>query len=181
MPPLLLALLGSPRPQGACAQMLRAFCAGASNWKIKKINLFRLHIRPCLGCESCQKSRICRHVDDMVELFRWLDQAQAVVLSAPVYFYGLPAPTKAVVDRCHPLWHDPYWQQRHRRPGFLLSACGRNLLSEFDILRRETIAFFNTIGCRLEGEVLLPGRENKDASKRLTAAIRKSRHLARRL
>jgi multimeric flavodoxin WrbA len=177
MPPLLVALLGSPRPQGACARLLNAFCRGTRGWQIRYVNLARLRVHPCQGCGSCLRTRVCQYRDDMLKLIHWLDQAHAVVLAAPVYFYGFPAQTKAVIDRCHPLWNDPYWQRR-RRPGFLLATCGRNRLSEFAVLRREAKAFFNTIGCRVDRELLVPGLERKDSRLKLARAARQSRLLA---
>lgn len=180
MPPRLVALQGSPRPHGTCARLLKAFCKGARGWEIRWVDLSSLRVLPCQGCNSCLKTRVCRHRDDMLKLIHWLDMAQAVVLAAPVYFYGFPAQVKAVIDRCHPLWHDPYWQQRLPRGGFLLSSCGRNLLSEFTAFRREARAFFNTIGCRMAGELLVPGLETKSARGRIAAAVVKSRRLAAR-
>lgn len=178
MPPLLVALLGSPRPQGACARLLGAFCRGARGWRVRAFNLSLLRVHPCQGCGSCQRKAVCRYRDDMLKLIHWLDRAQAVVLAAPVYFYGFPGQTKTVIDRCHPLWNDPYWQRRPRRPGFLLSTCGSNRLSEFSVLRREAKSFFNTIGCRIAGELLVPGMERKRARSKLARAAAKSRLLA---
>jgi len=114
-------------------------------------------------------------------LIRLFDRADALVLASPVYFYSLPAQAKAVVDRCHPLWHDPYWRERPRRPAFFLSTCASEKPDEFQVIVREVKAFFNTLGFRYAGELLVSGMDRSDASVRLTRALRAARSLSRQL
>lgn len=180
MRPLLLALLGSPRPRGSCAQLLSAFCRDLRGWQILRVPLTALQLLPCQGCDKYRRTDICRKTEDMRQLIAWFDDAQALILAAPVYFYGLPAPVKAMVDCCHPLWHRRRWKTRAKRPAFFLSTCGAPRRSEFEVIRRESRAFLNTIGFQVAGEMLLPGLEKSDRSQRLARAKLRARGLGKR-
>ena len=39
----------------------------------------------------------------MQEVYEKIKSASVIVLSAPVYFYGLPSHVKAMIDRCQTL------------------------------------------------------------------------------
>jgi len=122
-PPVLVALLASPRRQGNSAALLQAFLKPLRAWDVKVFHLPSLNVHPCQACDHClrEKTYHCRFADDMPKLIRAWETASALVLSTPVYYYSLPAQTKAVVDRCHPLFHDSHWQKHARRPGYLLA------------------------------------------------------------
>jgi len=181
MRPLLLALLGSPRSHGTSAQLLSAFCQELRGWEIQSFNLPALNIHPCQGCGKCRISGKCQQKDFMPQLFKAFAQANALVLAAPVYFYGFPAQTKAVIDRCQPLWHLPAWKKRPQRPAFFLSACAAAHCSEFNVITREAKAFFNTIAFHYTAAILLSGTEKSNAQKRLARAKQKARLLAQKL
>jgi multimeric flavodoxin WrbA len=166
--PLLLALLASPRPRGANARLLAAFVRGVRNVRIRRLNLADLGIQPYSGRSRRGSERARR--DPMDDLIRLFDRADALVLASPVYFYGFPAQTKAVIDRCQPLWKDPYWRRRPRRPAYFISTCAFSRRSEFAVIVREAKAFLHTIGFYYAGELLVPGQDRKDASRRLLAA-----------
>lgn len=139
-----------------------------------------LQLLPCQGCEQCRRTGVCHQTDDMSQLISWFDTAQALVLAAPVYFYGLPAPVKAMVDRCHPLWHSRRWKTRPPRPAFFISTCGAPRKTEFEVIRRESNAFLNTIGFHAAGELLLPGLEKPARKQRLSQAKQRALRLGQR-
>jgi multimeric flavodoxin WrbA len=116
----------------------------------------------------------------MQKIFSWLDRAGAVVLSTPVYFYGFPSSAKAVIDRCHPLWHDPVWRQKPKRPAFFLANCAASRNQEFNVILQEGRAFLNTVGFKIQAKLLVPGMDRKDANQRLRWAEKRARALARR-
>jgi hypothetical protein len=117
----------------------------------------------------------------MAALIRDFDRADAVVLATPVYFYGFPAQAKAVIDRCQDLWLDPRWRRRRKRPAFFLATCARPRLVEFAVIRREARAFLNTIGFKIQGELLIPGLDRSDAPTRLRRAQVRAARLSRAL
>lgn len=179
--PLLLSLLASPRPSGVSARLLNAFASHARGYRIQKIFLPALQVLPCRACPQCRAARRGRSASELARLFALFDRASALVLSTPVYFYGFPAAAKAVIDSCQPLWRDPYWRRRPKRPAYFLANCAAYRRDEFAVIVREAKAFLNTIGFYCAGQLLVPGMDRKDAPRLLRAALKKAAALSRRL
>lgn len=176
--PWLLALLGSPRPRGANARLLSAFLGACTGWRIQRIDLTKLNVRPYTGQPL---PRPGQGHDPMTSLIAWFDRADALVLAAPVYFYGFPAQVKSVIDRCQPLWADRRWQRRRKRPAIFISTCAASRRSEFEVIRREAKAFLNTIGCQYTGEIFVSGLDSASAARRLRYGRIRAVRLAQRL
>ena len=47
---------------------------------------------------------MCIQKDDMQMLYPHLRTADSIVMAAPIYFQGMPAVPKMVIDRCQPFW-----------------------------------------------------------------------------
>jgi multimeric flavodoxin WrbA len=175
--PLLLALTASPRRRGNSARLLRAFLRGVTGYTVQRIHLCDYAVAPCRGCGRCQTTHRCWQKDHAEKLIRYFSQADALVLAAPVFFYGFPGHAKTIIDRCHPLWQDPQWRRRPRRPGYFLATCASSRIREFEVIVRETKAFFNTIACTYSGAVLAPGLEPDADARRLALAEAKAQRL----
>src|SRR3972149_2049219 len=63
---------------------------------------------PCQNCDGCLHTGVCIIDDDMQAIHYKLKEADRLVLAAPVFFLGLPAQAKAMVDRCQALWMEKY-------------------------------------------------------------------------
>lgn len=177
--PILLSLLASPRLRGANARLLTAFQSGARGWHIQRFNLSQRPVPPYGLSPQRRPARI--QPGAMTELVDWFDRADALVVASPVYFYGFPAHAKAMIDRCHPLYHNPYWRRRPKRPAYFISTCAASRRREFEIIVREAKAFFNTIGFQYAGDLLVPGMDACDAAVRLERSLSRARALGRRL
>ena len=73
----------------------------------QEIALQEKHIRPCRGCQSCDAApHVCplARTDDAEAVFAAIAAADVVLWTSPVYFYGLPAQAKALVDRSQRIW-----------------------------------------------------------------------------
>ena len=105
---LILGLQGSPRKGGNTDTLLGAFLekAGQAGAAVKTIQVARAGIVPCKGCGYCETHGTCVIADDPMstELFGLLRQADLVVAATPVYFYGISAQLKVLIDRCQTLW-----------------------------------------------------------------------------
>ena len=66
-------------------------------------------VNPCLGCNACFKNKdnTCAQKDDMPLIYEKMAHANMLVIASPVYFYGLSAQLKAVIDRCQ--WEPPHF------------------------------------------------------------------------
>ncbi len=129
----ILAIYGSPRRNGNSSLLLERFLAAiqhesglsSGGHKIERIRLIGDY-RPCLGCDACVRGS-CIQKDDMQYLYPKLEAADVIVVAAPVYFYGLPAQLKAVVDRCQLFFNRKYVRKEKWRttPGKgLFISCG---------------------------------------------------------
>lgn len=108
MSELHLILVGSPRVRGASARfatkLAHALETASSNEGdppvlVEQFSVAERLVSGCLGCGFCDAKPVCVIDDDMVRLYRLLDQASAVHVVCPVYFSGVPAQFKAVIDR----------------------------------------------------------------------------------
>ncbi len=100
----IVVLMGSPRKGGNTDLLARAFAEGAApNHQVEVISVTDYKINPCIGCNGCfaRKDHSCFQKDDMAKVYQKLRRADTLVVASPVYFYGLSAPLKALVDRLH--------------------------------------------------------------------------------
>ena len=104
----ILVLNGSPkRDNSDTMHVTRAFLAGmmdAAPQDIHIIHTIDQHIEYCTGCFSCMRNGgTCIHDDDMKAILNEILESTLLILSFPLYCYGMPASLKAVIDRILPL------------------------------------------------------------------------------
>ncbi len=100
----IVVLVGSTRKDGNTDLLAQAFVRGASkNHKVEVISVADYKINPCIGCNSCfsREGNQCFQNDDMQIVYEKLRTADIVVAASPVYFYGISAQLKALIDRLH--------------------------------------------------------------------------------
>ena len=100
----IVVLAGSPRKDGNTDLLVSSFVKGAeSNHKVEVISIHDYKVNPCLGCNTCfsKENNDCFQSDDMSLIYEKLGTADVVVIASPVYFYGISAQLKAVIDRLH--------------------------------------------------------------------------------
>ncbi len=130
-----LGIAGSPRRRGNTEQLLDRFLAGAASGgaEVDKIVVARLTLGGCRACDGCWDDGQCVIQDDFQEVNRRIVAADVLVLAAPLYFWGLPAQVKALVDRGQCQWarkfilHRPLAATvsgRQRRQGVFISVGG---------------------------------------------------------
>ena len=103
----ILILSGSPRIGGNSDILCDEFMKGAkeSGNKVEKINVSAKKIGYCKACYYCQKHNgECAIKDDMAEILQKIIDADAIVLSSPVYFYSIDAQLKTLIDRTVARW-----------------------------------------------------------------------------
>lgn len=98
----IIILTGSPHSNGTTALLADEFCAGAAEagHNILRYDTAKLRIEACLGCDHCRiLGGSCVHEDDMSHIYPHLQEAEAVVLVTPLYYFGMTAQLKRAVDR----------------------------------------------------------------------------------
>ena len=104
----ILVLNGSPkREKSDTMHITRAFLEGmqaASPQDIYIIDVIDKHIEYCTGCFACKRNGgTCIHDDDMRDILNEILESDLLLISFPLYCYGMPAPLKALLDRTMPL------------------------------------------------------------------------------
>lgn len=129
-----LILVGSVRPNGNTQALAQACADGAraAGHQVEVISVADYHVHPCTGCEGCSRhpGNQCVQQDDMQKIYPKLLWADVVVAASPVYFYGVSAQLKAVIDRCH----TPLRNQFHIQKLALLLVGGATLPTLFDAI-----------------------------------------------
>lgn len=100
----IVILAGSSRRGGNTDLLARAFAEGAEKHNhVELISVADTKVNPCVGCNSCAacEGNRCFQQDDMQRVYEKLMHADTVAVASPVYFYGLSAQLKAIVDRLH--------------------------------------------------------------------------------
>lgn len=97
----MLAILGSPHDRGSSAAMLDCAvrAAKASGWEVTVVHLYEKKLAFCTGCRTCISTGQCVIKDDIQEISALLKGCDRVVLAAPTYWAGVPAPVKNMFDR----------------------------------------------------------------------------------
>ena len=96
-----LVITGSAHKNGTSAYLAQKFIEGAaeSGHEVFRFDAAFKKVHPCIGCDKCQSAGSCAFQDDMNELNPKLLEADAVVFVSPIYYYGLNAQIKTVIDR----------------------------------------------------------------------------------
>ena len=97
----ILVLQGSPNANGLTAILAREFAVGAreAGHDVDIVNVASLDVAPCTGCVACGYGGPCAQYDDFDELREQILASDMLVFATPLYYYGMTAQLKAVVDR----------------------------------------------------------------------------------
>jgi multimeric flavodoxin WrbA len=117
--------LGSPRERGNSTLLALRAADGVREAGGDPV-VFRLHtmaIRPCRGCEACQRNKDyrCVHPDDMASIYAALREADALLIASPVYWFTLSAQTKLFMDRLYAFIGPSGWGLAGKRIGIALA------------------------------------------------------------
>ncbi len=98
----IIALLGSPRPEGNSTLLARAFLDACQSLgaAVQSHFLNKMDYQGCQACLGCKtKAQVCILKDDMTPVYDAIRQADVLVLASPVYFGDLSGQLKSAYDR----------------------------------------------------------------------------------
>jgi multimeric flavodoxin WrbA len=97
----ILGISGSPRKNGVTVAMLDEALKAAQGdgAEVELYSVSGKNIQPCDGCWGCRGTGECHIKDDMQELYGKMLGADGIIFGTPVYFWGMTAQAKAVMDR----------------------------------------------------------------------------------
>ena len=96
-----LILNGSPRKKGNTSHALQAIADGlAPRHSVESLNVYDYTFRPCRNCDACKRNGgNCIQADDTVKIINKVTDADLVIFGSPVYWWGISAQLKDVVDK----------------------------------------------------------------------------------
>lgn len=102
----IVSFLGSPKKQGNTAVLLNKVLEGIrSKHDVQSeiVSLYEKDIKPCTECNCCQEGDKpqCTIKDDMPEIYKKIDEADLVIAASPIYWWGVTAQTKLMLDRIY--------------------------------------------------------------------------------
>jgi multimeric flavodoxin WrbA len=118
---------------------------------IVRFNLNAMNIKPCQDCGGCEKTGRCVIKDDMGLIYDAIREGERFLLASPIFFFGLSAQAKAMVDRCQALWCEKYLLKKpvpegpNGRKGLLLVVGGMKKEIGIQCSEATAKAFFRTI------------------------------------
>lgn len=168
-------LSGSPRKNGNTELLADAFMKGAAlNNNVEIISVRDYNISPCTGCNSCfrRDDKSCFQKDDMSVIYEKLRHTDMLVIASPVYFYGISAQLKAIIDRCH----NPIRDTFNITKTALLLVGAASLPELFDSIVTQYTLCLNFFGLEDAGQLLVRGVKDKGDIKN-TNALQKAYEL----
>ena len=184
-----LGIYGSPRKKGNTDILLDAAleAAAEAGAEVERIYCRRLKISGCIACGGCDETGVCVVDDGMSQVYLLLKEADAIILSAPIYFYGVPAQCKALIDRSQACWSarvlaktTPQARKSHDSGiGYLIAVGATKGQRMFDCIELTAKYFFDALDMEFEPGLLLAGTEAKGEVAQDQESMQAARRLGR--
>ena len=97
----IIVLEGSPHKRGSSNMLAEKFIKGAeeAGHTVEVLDVAHMDMHPCLGCEHCGMNGECVYKDDNSVIRDALLAADMAVFVTPIYYFGMSAQLKMVIDR----------------------------------------------------------------------------------
>jgi multimeric flavodoxin WrbA len=182
-----VGIYGSPRKGGNSDTLLDYALQGAQKQgaDVKRVYVRELHMSGCIECGGCENTGTCVLKDDMQDIYFLLDDAEVIIISSPIFFYGLSSQLKALIDRGQALWARRRLSQRsseknnYRGRGYLISIGATKGKGLFQGAQMVVRYFFDAINMRYEGGLFFQGIETMGAVKERPDTLQKAYNLGR--
>jgi multimeric flavodoxin WrbA len=178
-----IAFLGSPRKDGNTSILLKEATRGVeeAGHKVQLFKLPQLKIRGCLNCGGCEENGECVILDDeMPKVYAAIREADRIILASPIFFSGIPAQAKAMIDRCQALWCEKYLLKREipagpaGRKGLFLTVGGMKMLKHAECANSTVTAFFRSVSVPEHAFLPFRGVDAKGAIRQHPTALQEA-------
>ena len=97
----IVILMGSPNKNGSTSLLAEEFTRGAreAGHNVERINAAHADVHPCTGCIHCGYEGPCVQKDGVDAIRAKILSADMIVFATPLYYYGMSAQLKALIDR----------------------------------------------------------------------------------
>jgi len=165
-----LGIFGSPRRGGNTDILLEETLKGAAKEgaEVDRISLTDYAITPCKECHGCDQTGQCVILDDMQKIYPKLLESDIIILASPIFFYGVTAWAKALIDRSQALWAKKYLlkdpslgKEGRKRKGFFISVGATKGQKVFEGAILTVKYFFDTFNAEYTGELVFRDVDGK--------------------
>jgi len=145
-----IAFAGSPRRGGNTETLLKEAIKG-TGMDVRVFELNTMTIRPCQNCGGCEETGVCIVPDDMSEVVEAIREADRIIMASPIFFLGVSAQAKAMIDRCQQIWCEKYLLKKDipagefGRKGLFIVVGGMKMATGVECAEKTVKAWFRTI------------------------------------
>ncbi len=165
------AFNGSPRKGGNTEVLLQEALRPIENagHGVMKFNLNDMDIKPCQDCGGCEKTGVCVLRDDMDMITDAIRESDRIILASPIFFFGLSAQSKIMIDRCQAFWCEKYLMKQpipegpQGRKGLLILVGGMKKEVGVECGEAAAKAFFRTVSVQQHATISFLGIDSKEA------------------
>lgn len=181
--------MGSPRVNGNSEILLNEALRPIRE-EGHEVTVFRpavMNISPCLNCGGCDETGVCVVEDEMEKVYDAIREGERFIIASPVFFFGLTAQLKALIDRCQSFWCEKYLlkkpvpEGRNGRKGLLILVGGMKKETGFKCGDATAAAFFRTINVQKHESLFYPQVDAKGAVIKHPTAFNEVMEAGRRL
>ncbi|HLB24784.1 MAG TPA: flavodoxin family protein [Nitrospirota bacterium] len=186
-----LGFSGSPRVNGNTELLLKELLRGASDAgaETELIQVRKVRFDPCISCNRCFETGRCEVEDAFQPIYDKIMEADHIVLASPIYFMGVTAWAKTLIDRCQCYWAKKYvlkepvpmYRGEMQRRGVFISTAGSNVKQAFDGAVFTVKYFFDAIGVAHYKDLLYHNVDEKGAIKEHPTALKEAYETGRDL
>lgn len=174
----IMILNGSPRLQGNTRTALIAVVDGIaeniSDAQIEFVDITKLDLSGCIACDQCKSNGgSCVILDDSAELIEKLALADVIIFGTPVYWWGVSAQLKVVIDKMYS--KSEYFQHCSKKLGIIAVGANPENDIQYELISTQFKCISNYLGWDLvidkslsayaPGEIAKNEAEIKDLSK----------------
>ncbi len=185
-----LVVLGNCRRNGNTEQLARAFIEGleAAGHEARLIDLRKVEVRGCVGCNACRFGKPCVQRDGFNELVPDIISADLVAFVSPLHFWTLSSAIVAFIERLYSIAQEdpnPPYGRYERYPvhdsALLMTAADNNFWTFSKAEEYYRHAVVNYIGFTDRGVLLAGGCGDTNGRPQIatTDALDKAREFGR--
>lgn len=151
----ILVITGSPRKNGNSSTLADHFIRGAeeAGHEMVRFDAAFKEVHPCIACNKCGMNGECVFKDDFEFVRKHIVDAGMVVFATPMYYFGISAQIKAVIDRFYAVngsIHVP------KKAALLMTYADNNRRKEKAIIDHYEV-LLDYLGWSDAGQIIAPG------------------------
>lgn len=133
--------------------LLRQALAGAESAgaEVACVRLSDYSIGPCIECNACYATGLCRVQDDYQQILKEILDADRLIFATPIFFMSVCAQAKMLIDRGQCLWAHKYvlkkrlFPPEHDRRAIVIAVGGSKSKKQFESVRLTMMSYFDSL------------------------------------